>query len=81
MVNEAETGCRYRCAVCGKILDNGYSLVPETTEEWDTLYEKFGDVSHWLVGQCCFGGYCGPEPKLTPTLFFEDKIKQLPDKI
>ena len=66
-----------KCAICGKALEEGYCLDPETNEEYEILEQKFGDSSNWLVGECCFGGYCGAVTGLTPTLFFEEIIKQL----
>lgn len=66
-----------KCAICGSILNEGYGLEPENAEEYDVLEKKFGDVSKWTVGECCFGGYCGAVPGFTPTRFFKEKIRNL----
>ena len=75
LITEAETGEKYRCVMCGEILEEGYGLQADTDEEYDILEEKFGDPGNWIVGECCFGGYCGAVPGFTPTLFFEERIK------
>jgi len=68
---------RVHCAICGELLEECYCLEPETDEEYTILEQKFGDVANWIVGECCFGAYCGAVQGLTPTLFFEEVIKKL----
>ena len=64
------------CAMCGKPINEGYNLFPQTEEELNVLEEKFGDeISNWVFGECCFGGYCGANPGLDADTFFENVIK------
>ena len=57
--------------MCGKFINEGYSLEPLSNECWDLLEKKFGDISNWFVGECCFGGYCGAKGARRPDDWFE----------
>jgi len=79
-MTEMETGTKFRCAICGGIMDEGYALLPDNDEEHEVLLKKLGGESNWMAGECCFGGYCGAFPASTPTMFFEEVIKKLSNK-
>jgi hypothetical protein len=40
---EAETGEKFRCAMCCERLEEGYCLDPETDEEYEILVQKSDD--------------------------------------
>lgn len=66
-----------KCCVCGRKLDEGYILQPISDEAFELFVKKFGDTeSDWLVGECCFGGYCGASRCWTPDDWYEENIKK-----
>jgi hypothetical protein len=56
-LTEHYTGHKGACAVCNQVIDEGYALDSDTQEECDRLTRRFGDVTNWFVGECCFGRY------------------------
>lgn len=48
-----------RCCICGDEIYECYLLEPIENDDFQLFEEKFGDISNWVVGECCFGGYCG----------------------
>lgn len=67
------------CSSCKRTLDEGYFLHPSSDEENDNLHVVFDDnQSHydytWIMGECCFGGYCGVKGASTPNDFYREVI-------
>ena len=71
-LSEAETGTTFTCAMCGKTLEDGYSLNSQSSEEDKILKQTFGNEEFWFVGECCFGGYC-----MRPNKFLQVITKKL----
>ena len=66
-----------KCCVCGKDTHEGYQLSPLTDDDWKLMEKKYGDVSNWTVGECCFGGYCGANDGLDADDWFELYVERL----
>jgi len=60
-----------KCCNCKKDIDEGYTLSPLTNDTWKLMEKKYGAVSNWTVGECCFGGYCGANKELDADDWFE----------
>ena len=68
---------RVKCCECGKEITEGYQLGALTDEAWELMEKKYGDVSNWTIGECCFGGYCGANASLDANDWYELHVECL----
>jgi len=61
----------FKCCVCGQQLHEGYLLAPLNEKAWAAMIKRFGKAEgSWVVGECCFGGFCGVKGASTPDDWF-----------
>ena len=69
-MTKAETNDIAVCALCKKTLTEWYMLYGDSKEEDDILTKTVGrEYGLWIVGDCCFGGYC-----FRPTAFLYEVL-------
>jgi len=62
----------FKCCVCGEQLHEGYLLSPLNEKALEAMIKRFGMAEgySWVVGECCFGGFCGVKGASTPDDWF-----------